>query len=429
MSWRRLLGGGLLFAILIAVAGGLFELWRFGASSTAAAARVETQVRLEFDRMTGELSGVAANVASDPDAARALALGPDAARDLFELLDRRVSDAETGSDNVAVTIYDTQGVARAWVGRPSDIRVRDRLAGPSALFVTPSPLGLRLVHTQPIVDREQHRLGSVVAEHVLSPASAGATISASEYVLPTSLGPASLRMRWEGAGDEARENAFVLRAPAGDALVEVSMSPEGIGRARRAWRRHVGAAVLGALGITLLLLIGPILDGRGEAGTRRDLLRRTASALALIAAAAATIWGALAVNASSHAPAQALLLLGGVTAAAVIGLFVVPATRLRVAARGRRTAPAEARARFVLLQLGAGVVVAAVLILFELLLLRAVDPAAVDLRHFSLHPLIPARLELLGGILAWQVAALWASTLILNAALARWRLPDCGDGS
>ena len=47
---------------------------------------------------------------------------------------------------------------RARLGRPpSDIRALDRLSGPAAFFVTPSPLGLRLVHLVPILDAQKHR--------------------------------------------------------------------------------------------------------------------------------------------------------------------------------------------------------------------------------------------------------------------------------
>ena len=407
--------------MLVALAGGAFELWRFGASAAGASARLERQVRGDFDRMTGVLSRAAAGVATDPVAARALGAGPDAARDLFDLVDRRVSEAGGEVDDVAATIYDMHGVARAWGGRPSDIRAPDRLAGPSAFFVTPSPLGLRLVHLLPIIDSQQHRVGSVAVEHVLSPASAAATITASDFLLPTPLGPASLRMRWEGAGGEVRENAFVLRAPEGDPLVEVSMAPGDIDRARTRLRRSVGAAVLVTLSITLLLLMGPVLDRRADAKVPSMFMAATGVVVALLAGAGSLVWIALSLGRDEAPGTPALLLLGGVTGAGIVALLAGPAARLRVAQRARRTSTIDAPWAFVLLQLCAGAAVAAVLVAFDRLLLRAVDPAAVDLRHFSLHPWVAARLALLTGILASHLAALWAGTLMLNASLARWR--------
>jgi signal transduction histidine kinase len=421
VSWRRLLAAGLSAAVLVALAGAAFEYWRFGASPSAAAARLEWQVRRDFDRMTRVLSRVADGMATDPVAARALGARPDAARGLFSLVDRRIAEAGAGADEVAATIYDTLGVARAWGGRPSDVRAPDRLAGPSSFFVTPSPLGLRLVHVRPILDSQQHRVGSVAVEHVLSPTSAAATITSSEFVLPTPLGPASLRTRYEGAGGEARENAFVLSAPGGDPLVEVSMAPSDIEQARTRLRRRVAAAVLVALSLTLLLLMGPLLDRRSEARQASTFVAATAALGALLVSAGALVWAALRLGAVSAPGAPARLLLAGVTSAGIVALLAGPVGRLRVASRARRTSATEAPLAFLLLELCAGVAVAAVLVAFDRLLLRSVDPATVDLRHFSLHPWVAARLALVTGILASHVAALWACTLMLNVSLVRWR--------
>ncbi len=56
----------------------------------------------------------------------------------------------------------------------------------------------------------------------------------------------------------------------------------------------------------------------------------------------------------------------------------------------------------------------------------AVDPATVDVRHFSLYPWNGARVLRLAGILAVNVAALWAATLVLITARGGWRLPSSG---
>jgi signal transduction histidine kinase len=422
VSSRRLLVAGLVLATVTAAAGALFELWRFGATDAAAAVRVEQHVRRDFDRMIGVLSRVAAAIANDPAAARGLA-AEDAERDLFELIDRRLPEAEAAAEPIAVTIYSASGgTARAWVGRPSDI-VADRLSGPSAFFVTPSPLGLRLVHVLPSAGPDGRRLGAVAVEHGLSPAPVSAAIAPSDFELPTPVGPASLRTRLEGAGDTPRPNAFLLRAPGGEPLVEVSISPGDIDRARRAWRRTVGAAVLSVVGITLLLLIGPALDRRSTAKAPREFVRSTVIALALLGSGGVAFWGALSLQAGQRLLPAALLLFGGVAVAGAIGLLAGPAVRLRVASRARRQEPGRAYLRFVLVQLLAGVTIAAVLVLFERLLQRAVDPATVDLRHFSLHPWGANRLALLLGILSCHIAALWACTLVLTAALVRWRVP------
>ncbi len=269
-------------------------------------------------------------------------------------------------------------------------------------------------------------MGAVAVERVLSPASAAATITASAFVLPTPLGPASLRMRWEGAGGEARANAFVLHAPGGDPLVEVSMAPADIQRARARVRRSTAAAVLVALSLTVLLLIGPSLDRRAASVGRSTFLRETAISLALLGGGAVLLWGAMGL-AAGHAPdAPTLLLLAGTVAAAGVALVASPVARLRVAYHGARAAALESPSAFLLRQLAAGTAVAVLFVAYDRLLLGAVDPAAVDLRHFSLSPWAPARLALLTGMLAGHVAALWAGTLILTAAIARWRfgLPE-----
>ncbi len=274
----------------------------------------------------------------------------------------------------------------------------------------------------PIIDGQKHRLGSVAVQHLLSPASAAATITETDFVLPTPLGPASLRMRWEGAGGDARENAFVLHAPGGDPLVEVSMTPADIERARARFRRTVAAAALATLSLTLLLMTGPLLDRREQATDERRYFGPTASAIALVVAAGLIVWAARRALARRDARVA-----GGAAARRTDG------SRCRRASRGTRGAPADCRpgassreagvAPFssALLQILAGVVVAAIVVAFDWLLLHAVDPSAVDLRHFSLHPWVASRLALLTGILASHVAALWAGTLILNASLAGWR--------
>ena len=422
VSSRRLLLGGLAVALVTALAGAIVELWRFGTTEAAAAARIEHQVRRSFDRMTTILTRVAVGVAMDPAAARAVSGGPEASRDLFELVDRRLAEAGTVPDTVAVTVYDKSGVALAWVGRPSDVRDPVRLSGPSAFFVAPSALGLRLVHILPVLAADQRRVGSVAAEHVLSPVPATATIPTSSWVLETPLGPASLRTRVEGAGDRPRENVFLLHAPGGEPLVEVTMAPAELNAARHGWRRRVLASVLVITAMTALLLIGPLLDRRASAATAREALRTTGAALVLLAIGSAIVTVAMAIELGGQPPPGALLLAGGLTIAAAIALVAAPVLRLRVGLRAYRRNTEHSAANFLIRQLLAGVAVAIVLVVFARLLPRVVDPATVDLRHFSLHPWNVTRLALLTGILASHVAALWTCTLMLTAALARWRV-------
>ncbi len=426
VSWRRLLAAGLLAAAAAGLAGGALEVWRFGDTDRAAASRVEAQVRDRFARMTGALARVGSRIASDPAAARALPSGADAARTLFDLV-AAARDQEDEAESISVTVYDgPSGVARAWAGRPSDIPA-DRVTGPdregpTSYFVTPSPLGLRLVYVAPIAGPDQRRLGAVAVEHVLSPAPAAAMIAAANWVLPTPIAPVSLRTRYEGAGDQPRAGAFVVRAPDGDPLVEASVAPADLQRARERWRHRVIAAVLGLAGLTILLLIGTVLDHRATVREPRPYVRSTMLILLLIAAGGVALWQAWAI-AIGRAPAMpSVLMLGGTCLAAAIGVLVSAAGRLRLVRREDRCWLRDSRVRFGATQLAAGLVAAALVIAFDRLLSRAVAPVSIDLRHFSLHPWNSARVLLLGGILACQVAALWAATLAFAAAASRWRL-------
>src|SRR5262249_21762009 len=144
-----------------------------------------------------------------------------------------------------------------------------------------------------------------------------------------------------------------------------------------------------------------------------ETLRLTFAIGALVASGSASLWVALWL-AQGHPPsAPSALLLGGVTAATLVAVVAAPVARLHLGWRARRMAAVAGRASFLLQQLSAGVIVAALLMLFEYLLQRTVDPTTVDVRHFSLHPWIASRLALLAGILACQITTLWAATLIL----------------
>jgi signal transduction histidine kinase len=427
VSWRRLLAAGFLTAAAAGLAGGALELWRFGANDRTAASRVEAHVRAEFARMTGALARVGSRIASDPAAAQALPAGRDAARALFDLV-AAARAQEADADAISVTVYDgPSGMARAWAGRPSDIPA-DRVTGPdregraSSYFVTPSPLGLRLVYVAPIAGPDRRRLGAVAVEHVLSAAPAAAMFAAANWVLPTPIAPASLRTRYEGAGDQSRPGTFLVRAPDGEPLVEASVAATDLERARIRWRHRLASAVLAIAGLTILLLIGPVLDFRASAREPRSYARASALAIVLLAFGGIALWRAWLTAVGSAPGMPVVLLLGGTCVAAAVAVLASPAGRLRLVWREARPWVRDAPLRFVAVQLGAGIASAALVIAFDRLLGRAVDPVSVDLRHFSLHPWNGARVLLLGAILACHVAALWAATLVFTAAAARWKL-------
>ena len=425
VSWRRLLAGGLLLALVCGAVGFAIEWSRYGLSTRGALNRADAEIRADFDAMTALLARLGSAVAADPGTARALeqvrALqgAPEAARALFDIVDARVGAAREGGQ-VAVTIYDMpNGVARAWTGRPSDI-APESVRSPRAWFVTPSPQGLRLVHLVPI-SLDGSKIGVVAAEHALSPAPAAATLAPAEYLLPTRFGPASLRPQYERASDEPRPNAFLLRSPEGDVLVEASIAEEHFADARDEWRRQVAGVVLAVLAVTVLALMGPLLDVRAATRDASVYRRCTAAAALLVIVAAGLGWVALDVG-LGRPGTDTLLLIVGSAAAGIVALLAAPLARARVGLRAVRRDPATAAPAFVVQQLFAGVVLAGGLVLFSWVLGTALRLVDVDLRHFSLHPWSARRLTLLAAILACHLATLWGGTLVLAAAILRWRV-------
>jgi signal transduction histidine kinase len=423
VSWRRLLACGLIAAAVAGVAGGVLERWRFGPTDETAAQHVETLVRQEFDRMATVLARIASSIATDVDASGGLASEGAEVPALFDLL-AGARAASPRPDDIAVTVYDGLGVARAWSGRPSEIEIdSDRPAGKQDLFVTRSALGLRLVHVQPIAGTDGRRLGAVAVEHVLSRTTAGAAIAPADDPFPTAIAPVSFRPRAEGAGERIAVGSFLLRTPAGSPLVEATVSPADLQRARSDWRQDVIAWVLVICGVTLLLLIGPLLDFRLRAADRRSFVACTAAASLLLAAGAAIIWLGVWWSLGRRPGLPTNLAFSGTALAGLVALWTVPVTRIQIAYRALRTTVSASPVTFGLVHLLAGVVVAVLLVSFARLLAIALDPVAIDVRHFSLYPWNASRVLRLVGILALYAAVIWAATLILIGARALWRLP------
>src|SRR5262249_20866291 len=150
------------------------------------------------------------------------------------------------------------------------------------------------------------------------------------------------------------------------------------------------------------LLAGPLLDRRAAARAPGPELRLTTAIVAVIVAAGALGWLAVAIGA--WAPAGGARGAGrvwvlGATGGGVAGALASAAVRMRLALREGRGNPTDAPLAFSAVQIACGVLLAALLVMFERVLGRSIDPAGVDLHHFSLHPWTPARLAMLAGIL------------------------------
>ena len=80
VSVRRLIAAGSAIALAAALAGAIVELWRFGFTQSASAARLERQVRRDFEQMTTVLTQVAVGVGDGsgggPRVVRRIGSGP-----------------------------------------------------------------------------------------------------------------------------------------------------------------------------------------------------------------------------------------------------------------------------------------------------------------------------------------------------------------
>lgn len=428
VSVTRVFAGGCALAAFVVLAGAAVEILRLGTGDAGAAARVEQEVRASIARMTDDVERVAQAIAADPRIAGAMApearIG-DGDRILFDAAadarQRRPGDLS----DLAVTVYGGSGAPRAWAGRASDLAA-ERSKGPAALFVTPSPLGLRLFYLQPLVSSSQDRarLGSIAVEHVLTEAPGSPLLSANEFVMPTSRAAVTLRLHQEGPPPASY--TFVVRAADGRPLLDASMAASELAAARRRHRRAVVAIAVAVFALTVLLLGGPLLDARAASRSVSREWRMTMIIALLTTAGGALLWLGFQVSPWSTEPANrsaVRLLLCGAAAAALAATLVSAAVRLRLGLRLRRRWPAGHAVGFAAMQLVSGMALAAVLVAFEIVLGRSVDPSAVDLRHFSLHPWSAPRLATLAGVLLGHAAVLWIGALVCGMALAGWRLP------
>src|SRR5262245_9063529 len=280
-------------------------------NGAASARKVEAYVRARFAAMTASLQRVASDVASSDVVRRRMrgAADDQAARVLFDEAERALQADASGLAPHAITIYTKEGAAQAWAGRPSDVPRERIVNAPAALFVTPSPLGLRLVYVQPILapGGETARVGAVAVEQVLSPAPAASTIAASDFYMPSPI--AAVAVRTEGAGELSR-GGFVMTAPDGKPLLQASVGADTVDQARRLWRRHVTAAVIVVLAITLLMMAGPLLDRRGVARRVADEAALTAGIIAVAVGGCALLWLAFEIAAVPAWRSSVAVLLG-----------------------------------------------------------------------------------------------------------------------
>jgi signal transduction histidine kinase len=429
----RTLAGGLLAGLAVAASGVALERLQFGATDHDAFLRVERDVQAQLEETAVSLRTVARALAARPELLAAAAADRDAELVLFDAVDRAI---QAEPEPLAVTVYSVPrlplAIPVAWGGRPSEAPPADRLAGPAAVFAAPGPLGLRLVHVEPVIDPSAggRRLGVVVSERLISTRARMGNPAASTFTAAATLAPVELRTPYEGAGETVSPDAFVVRSPHGEILVEGHVSTADLRVARAAWRRGVGALLLGVLAVTLLLLLAPALDWR-DRQRHGSYLRVTAAVVGLAAAAwfvtsaaAHVEWPTGPHASAAIASSEAFpfdLFLAGLLAIGLVGVAFDLEERWRREGRTRRRDPRGAGLwPFVLVHFGA--LVALSLVAYQVFLRTAFAASALDPLHFSVHPWNTRRITLAFGLLLCHAAVLWADFLLFRLASARWRV-------
>jgi signal transduction histidine kinase len=436
----RILLIGATAALLVTGGGWLFARVILGANETDARQRIEVEVRQTIDRMARRLQEMSASVA-DPELVRAAAAEDTvAARRLFDLAAEAIA-GETDTGNAALTVFAPDGTAIAWAGRPSELPPQ-QLAGGETWFLSRLVLGPRLVFIRPVVEGSTP-IGIIAAEQAIvaadrfSPTASIGLRGGGAIAMPTGIANVSVRLPGEPLPEGSQSSSFTVAAPSGRPLLTATVDAADLRALRARWQRATVSLSLLMFAAAMVLLAGPLLDWRNRA--RRPADYATA---ALLAAGAIVIARGIARAASPADWSEAALFSGAeyagtfrwlltspfdflLTAATAGGLvalllFTIEAWRLRGWRDRRTVTTGSGRAAFLAMQVGAGVLFAAVLIAHEALLRDTIVNSTLDLLHLSLQQWDTALVALQIGLIIAHATALGLAVAILRAALARW---------
>ena len=204
------------------------------------------------------------------------------ARSLFQALSAELTPDLAGS--AGITVYNARGNPLAWAGRVSDVP-RDRIDGPSVLFVSLDPLGPRLVRVEPVPDPVRAgapRLATIVAEQLRLERTDVPPSVSDTFRLPTSVVDVNVRAT-PGLAPPQPPFSFAIRTAQGQVLATAEVSPADLAAARATWQSWIRAAVVGVLGLTILLCAAPVLEARRHARRPGAFVLTTGSLVACLA--------------------------------------------------------------------------------------------------------------------------------------------------
>jgi signal transduction histidine kinase len=424
---------GILAALLVLAAGRIYERLWLGATDTATLEAIAAEARDAVDRIAADLRGVAARAAVDATLLAEATSDPEVARRLFDVARSAIGESNERS---ALTLYSAAGTPLAWSGRPSDLPP-DRLQGPRALFVAPGPMGPRLVFVDPRSHPQQpsRRLGLTAVEQVLGPDEPADRSNEAELV--TSFVPVALRAPYEGAGESATPYGFLIRGPDGAPVLEAEVSPSALRRLRERVRGTAVSIALAVLALTALVLMVPLTDARERSRAIARFLASTCALALLILCARALLAAALPERWMWSSPASELegwrallfrspadLLFTSLAAGGLVVLAGTSVERRRLSLRQRAAvfaAPLGA-VGFIVAQLTAGVLLAALLAAHHRLLGQLMALSTLSPLQFSLHPLEGGRLTFVAALLLLQAAVFWGAVVLLRLAGTWWSI-------
>ncbi len=416
----RIVRVGAAVALLVGLSGWVLGRARFGASDEAALAKVQTELQQRIDAGAATLGGLSERITREEAAIRRMPRDQAAIRRLFDIVGDAIGDGESG--RTGITIYDSDSTPLAWGGRVLDLP-RERLDGPAALLVASGAFGPSLIRVEPVPAFPAPRIATVVVEQALGQLQNAPELS-DTFLLPTSLVAVRVRAHVGDVPASDRPLTFVIRAPAGGALLDAEVPTGDLATARAGWRSGTWAAVMIVLAVMLLLCAGPLVDQRRRTGKSTVFLLTTATLVVLVTGARSLLFFALRPF-SSAGPTPLDLLLTTLTMAAVVWL-VMDLVEHRRFARPRPPVSSRTTGATMAVGLGylaAGAASASLFWGYEDLLRRVVADTDLNLLHFSLHPISGARFAVEFALVLLHASVVWGAAVIIRLPAMLWRTP------